>query len=365
MAQARVLEGLGPDTTLHVVQVGYRADPPPPGPWVLPKRWRMEYWAYLAPDGVLASLVSETRDADSGTLVQTASSANGVLTMIDTASGKTNKAPLAGTPGQDAALLRARLDELQDQSWTLVAADARAKSTAVNGQDAWVIDLTWARGIQRTYVGKKDYRELKWERMVGDAIIESRETPTFEVVKGNASPLALTAPGDTPTPTPGGALLGASPTPTPRAPGSAAITIGAPSRVGATVQVPINVTGTVDALGFNVHLRWDPGVFTFSSANANGSVVPSPLCAQAVDDDGAGIVYGCASIGSRATAEGLLATIVLTPAVSGCSSLHLITLAGPDAGGSGNGSYVIAPDNTPQSVAYGTDIRVNTNGQAC
>lgn len=145
----------------------------------------------------------------------------------------------------------------------------------------------------------------------------------------------------------------------------ATIAIGSPARVGQTVQVPISVSGTVDALGFNVHLRWDPAAFTFSSANASGSIIPSPFCAQSIDTDGAGIVFGCATTGAHATQTGLLATIVLTPASSGCSTLHLVTFGDPDAGDSGNGTYLMAPDNTPQATAYGSDIRVDVNALAC
>ena len=175
-AQSRLLEGLAPDTTLHVVQLDYEPKPgASTGPFVLPERRRTEYWAYFGPDGDFAGMVSETRDQDTGTIVQTAEWARGTLVITDTASGKTQEVPLGGSTSG----IRGRLDALQAQSWDVVAADQQARTQAVDGKDAYVVGLSWAGGVQRTYVAKTDYRTLRWERMAGNTLVESRDTPVL------------------------------------------------------------------------------------------------------------------------------------------------------------------------------------------
>src|ERR1700674_1120220 len=131
--------------------------------------------------------------------------------------------------------------------------------------------------------------------------------------------------------------------------------VGTPSLASGKVQIPINAVGsTFDPYaGFNVHLRWDLSVFSFSSANDSGTVLTSPFCAPPlVDGDSAGVVYACTGLGGPSTTAGLLGTILLTPAASGCSALHLFTLGPPDGGDAGNGTYTVnAADDTPQSNA--------------
>ncbi len=150
------------------------------------------------------------------------------------------------------------------------------------------------------------------------------------------------------------------------------IAVGTPSLVSGKVQVPINAGNPFNAslvpyTGFNIHLRWDAAVFTLSSANNTGSVLPSSFCLTSVtqDTDGAGVILSCASTGSQTTATGLLATIVLTPAASGCSNLHLFTYVGRDHGDTTTGTYVInAFSNQPLPV-QDVDGRANVSGGLC
>lgn len=185
-AQTQLLAGLGPDTTFHVVQVDYQADAPYAAePFGSPQRSRSEFWSYYGPDGKLAALVTETRNADTGTLLQTGQWAGGIITWTDLASGKTMTAPLESAVDDTTSQV---LGTVQSDSWNLVAGQQQARSAAVGDVDAYVVDLTWAGGVQRTYFAKTDYRTLKWERLSGDTVIESRETPVFEVVPGNVTP---------------------------------------------------------------------------------------------------------------------------------------------------------------------------------
>ena len=168
--------------------------------------------------------------------------------------------------------------------------------------------------------------------------------------------------------------VAATPTPTPGAPalpsGGAAITVGAPSLVAGKVQVPVSTTGTGLAAysGFSIHLRWDHAVFTYSSANSTGSVVPSPLiCPAGVPDaDGGGVIFACAATGSgQTTAAGLLGTIVLTPTGTGCSVLHLFTYGGADGGDGTTGTFVIDPSTADPEVLTTVDARADQTGQGC
>lgn len=79
-----------------------------------------------------------------------------------------------------------------------------------------------------------------------------------------------------------------------------AVDVAAPSLVSGKVKVPVLVWGTVsDAYsGFNLHMRWDPAVFSFSSADATGGVFDPAAgtgsCVApnttAYDGDGGGVV---------------------------------------------------------------------------
>ena len=151
--------------------------------------------------------------------------------------------------------------------------------------------------------------------------------------------------------------------------GPPAIAVGVPALVNGNVAVPITTTGFGFSAytGFNVHLRWDPAVFTFSSANSTGTIITTPLCPAAVPDpDGAGVTYACTSTnGTSTTDAGLLATITLAPAGAGCSPLHLYTYAGADNGDASTGTYTIdAATNTPQNLTT-TDARVDQAAALC
>lgn len=161
-----------------------------------------------------------------------------------------------------------------------------------------------------------------------------------------------------------------SPTPgAPLAPVATTVAVGTPSLTGNVVQVPVSSTGSGLApyAGFSIHLRWKASVFSFASASNAGSVLPgSPFCpAPQVDADGAGVVYACASTGgNQTTTAGLLATISLTPAGTGCSPLHLFTYGGADNGDSGTGTYTIDA-STNIIITATSDGSANQAGQVC
>jgi len=150
---------------------------------------------------------------------------------------------------------------------------------------------------------------------------------------------------------------------------SGTIAVGAPSLVNGKVQVPVSTTGSGLApyVTFNIHLRWDPAIFSFSSANATGSVLPGSLICPAPkpDADGAGVLYACAaSGGGPTTSAGLLATIVLTPTGTGCSPLHLFTYGGADAGDESTGTFTMDA-STNIVVTATSDGTSDQAGQAC
>ena len=153
------------------------------------------------------------------------------------------------------------------------------------------------------------------------------------------------------------------------------VAVGSPVLVGGKVQVPVYAVGVVgDAYqGFNVHLRWDPAVFSFSSASAAGGVfdpsVGSGTCPAAntgaFDADGGGVVFGCAGYSATNASGKLLATFTLTPAASGCSKIHLYTFGPPDGGDSSSGTFTVnAADFSAQANAF-YDGTADTMGHAC
>ena len=78
------------------------------------------------------------------------------------------------------------------------------------------------------------------------------------------------------------------------------------------------------------------------------------------------MTYACTSTNAASiSTTGLLATIVLTPAASGCSALHLFTFGAPDGGVANDGTYTVdATANAPQTTAY-VDGSANVAGQGC
>ena len=130
--------------------------------------------------------------------------------------------------------------------------------------------------------------------------------------------------------------------------------------------MPVNTTGTAlpAYAGFNIHVRWDSAVFSFDSANTTGSVIAGPLCASFPDADGGGARYACISGGTTAS-SGLLGTIVLTPAASGCSQLHLFTLSPPDSGDQLTGTFLLNLGGETLEPEQYTDASANVSGQPC
>jgi len=185
LAQSKLLDNAGPDSTVHMVKIRYQPEhAPPTGPFMLPQRTKQELWVYFDADGRLASVVSETRDEATGELVQSAEWANGTLRMTDTASGATRDIPVEGT----VTALRENFLNLQVSIVDAVSDGDRAAQTAkVSEVDVYVLDQALGENgtIDRTYIDQTDYRTLKWERLNGNGtIIESLETPVLEIVAG-------------------------------------------------------------------------------------------------------------------------------------------------------------------------------------
>jgi alpha-tubulin suppressor-like RCC1 family protein len=127
-----------------------------------------------------------------------------------------------------------------------------------------------------------------------------------------------------------------------------AITAGTPTLVGTasvstgTITVPILASGGGFSPydGFNLHLRWASSVFRFSTVDMTSSIINSPFCAGPIaDGDGGGVTFGCTSLNGPTGGTGLLATVVLRPLDTGCSNIHVFTLAGVDSGDAGSASY--------------------------
>jgi hypothetical protein len=146
------------------------------------------------------------------------------------------------------------------------------------------------------------------------------------------------------------------------------LSMSAAALTGGALQLSVMSTPSNGATyeGFNIHVRWDPDAFAFASANHEGSVLPSLLCAEpVVDSDGGGVTYGCLTTGATTAATGLLGTIVLTPLGAGCSTLHLVTLGPPDDGDDVSGTYFLAPGGYELPAAEYVDARIDGDGQPC
>ena len=156
--------------------------------------------------------------------------------------------------------------------------------------------------------------------------------------------------------------------------GPATLSIGAVSTSGGNVRIAIDIGGTgIDAYGgVTAVLLWDPTVFTYSSFDQTGSVIPTPFCAESAESSStgphpagptgvsSGENVGCATLGAPTTATGLMGTFVLTP-ISGCSAIHLLTLNPPDSDANGSATQDGAGAN--QVNTYGTiDITVDNTG---
>jgi len=177
---------LRPDSTLHVVEISYSATRPTAGPWVWPERARSEWFAYFGPDGNLASLRTESTNADTGELDGLTELRDGQLVSTDIATGETMSYPFNAT----AAEIRDRLLGAVDQVAQLVSPETSARRTSVAGEEAFVVERTGGRGTtRRSYYRASDYMELRWEVFdAGGKLIESKDRPVFEILPGNHAP---------------------------------------------------------------------------------------------------------------------------------------------------------------------------------
>lgn len=149
------------------------------------------------------------------------------------------------------------------------------------------------------------------------------------------------------------------------------IDIGTPSLAAGELTVPIITSGSAPNAynGFNVQLRWDAAVFSFSSFNTNGAVVAWSLCPAAFQDattGPGGVVASCLLIGAGTNSVGVLGNIVLTPVAAGCSNLHLVTVAEANDPTHTYDTYTLdAIGNAPQDNTYGPDVAVDQAGAPC
>ena len=155
--------------------------------------------------------------------------------------------------------------------------------------------------------------------------------------------------------------------------GGATLSLGAITFDGTHVRVPVLISGSGFAPygGVTSVLLWDPAVFTFSSADTTGTVIPSPFCASGTASSSTGAHngvtngenVGCATLAGSASATGLAVTFVLTP-ISGCSPLHLLTLSPPDNDANGSGTQDAVGGNQVNPFVT-IDAMVNATGAPC
>lgn len=146
------------------------------------------------------------------------------------------------------------------------------------------------------------------------------------------------------------------------------ISVGTPSLTGNnTIEVPIVASGT----GFNayqafqIHLRWDPTVFHFGSANNVGGIFDPSNKTHSVrtvvfsrSRGTGGVIYACSLVGQTSTlSTGLLTTITRVPQQAGCSTLHLLSYGPPDNDAQGTAT------NEPSDGAFQQNSVVS--GSAC
>jgi hypothetical protein len=150
------------------------------------------------------------------------------------------------------------------------------------------------------------------------------------------------------------------------------LTIGAPSVGLGGVEFQVMTTGAVPNAynGFHVHIRFDPTLFSYGSAEGNGGLFDPLLSfgicqAAVVDADQAGFTFGCT--GLTQTTAGVLATIDLTASIvnTGCSLIHFYTFGPPDNGDATTGSYTDdTAGSVPQQNAY-QDNATDTSANVC
>lgn len=133
------------------------------------------------------------------------------------------------------------------------------------------------------------------------------------------------------------------------------IKVGPITAQGDQLSVVISSAGSgfTPYTGFSIHLRWDPGVFTMSSATSNGGLFDAAsgkaVCVgpqtSTFDSDGGGMLLACALVGGQGISDvGTLITVVLAVNGSACTRLHLTTLGPPDGGDTSSGTYTMNPD---------------------
>lgn len=348
--QARLLDTLGPNMTYHTITSQHRDQRPDQAntdEFATPDDTVTELFMTFGKDGMLETFTQVSRGPDGVVFQRGELGADNVFSFTDEKTGATF--PAFTYPRFPASALAERLAEATTKAIEATAPSAQAESATVDGVAAFVIETA----SNRTYVSKDDYRALRSEQLTNGVVTEYTVYEVQEVLAA-APPASTTTPAES----------------TPGAPAALTIAVGAPSLVGGEVHVPITVSGDAASAyaGYNVHVRWDPKVFSFlPTKEATNSVLAAPYCpAPILDSDGGGATYSCIAIGEPTKATGLLTTVVLSPqAESGCSKLHLFTFGAPDGGDATTGTYTIdATTSGPQPVLY-ADGSASVKGERC
>lgn len=194
-AAAAFASGVGPDSTLHFRQESFDSKNSgiPAGSFALPVRYVSETWIYFGAGGELTSFVSTVRDAGDGALLQRTDLVEGDLVITDISTGERR---VIADYGLTASELQTRIMEASSQgveAARLALPDAPAPRSAAAGRDAYRVEFARSDGaVKRTYVDSETYRTLRWEIVSvdssGEQVLESRDTPVFEVLQGNQLP---------------------------------------------------------------------------------------------------------------------------------------------------------------------------------
>ncbi len=147
------------------------------------------------------------------------------------------------------------------------------------------------------------------------------------------------------------------------------VVVGAPTLVNpTTVQFTVStVAGPNPAdpmTGWNLGLRWDPAVFTFSSATSQPAPSVTGFAAPPLTMTG-GVTLGATAFASYTTL-GLMTTVKLTVVAPGCSAIHIFTYGPPDNGDGSTGSFTIASDFASSQANQGyVDGTADNLGNTC
>lgn len=181
-ADSDLIAAIKPGTTIHVRAEKYRQGAP--HEYTIEETW--VYFGDAQEQG--AASYNEIRDAKTGERLSFSQSEGNEFVYYDGDGNVISRTSF----DIDLRALQTRLLDTQLTVLGVINEEAAVPDKQLDGKPVFVLDRRYedASTIVRTYVETEEYRTLRWEKIRDGVIVETKDTPVFEILPGNQMPTA-------------------------------------------------------------------------------------------------------------------------------------------------------------------------------